>query len=88
MNFESWVYVIAILLGLVGSVAIVILTLKRGVPKNQKGTSPGQGGSLIVGGAGASSGEGGGTTRAYVITKDPKEYATAFVPNSAKEPKK
>lgn len=88
MSFEIWVYAIAILIGLFGSVVIVVFTLKRGVPNNQKGTSPGQGGSLIVGGAGASDGNGGGTTRAYVITKDPNKYAKAFVPSSAKEPRK
>ncbi|UZD92344.1 hypothetical protein [Cognatishimia activa] len=88
MNFEIWVYVIAIVGGIIGSIAIIITTLKRGVPRKPKGTAPGQGSSLIVGGAGASSGEGGGTSRAYTVPKDPNEYAKAFVPSSAKDQKK
>ena len=49
-------------------------------PKQNKGTKPGSGDTLVEGGFGATGGSGGGYSAVTRVTKDPQGYAKGMMP--------
>ncbi len=78
-----------LLWGIAAVVLVILLARSRAKTENKspRGTEPGQGDQLIDTTYGMG-GPGGGHGGAIRVTRDPQEYAKAFVPHHAKKKEK
>jgi hypothetical protein len=80
LSLAFWIYAICPLIAAAGSAALVRSAFRKSRVPAARGTEPGQGSSLVAGGAGASGGEGGTEHRVVLVPRDPQAYARAMAP--------